>query len=320
VNSLENSSALNRPCTRWPILYLVTAVLSAADAGYTYDAAGRLVKVDYGNGSVMAYSYDKAGNLLSRQVQGAGPSITSVNTAGAGSSIAQNTWIEIKGVNLVPAGTPAAGVVWSNAPEFASGHLPTQLGAVSVSVNGKPAYVYFYCSAATSPICTSDQINALTPLDSATGQVAVVVTSGGISSPPFMVTAKAVAPSFLLFSAKGYVVATHADNSLLGPPSLFPGLSTPAKAGEPIVLYGVGFGLPSAAIVSGSSSQSGALPSSPVCQIGANVAAVSFAGLISPGLYQLNLTIPAGAGSGDNSISCTYGGASTPAGDLITVQ
>jgi uncharacterized protein (TIGR03437 family) len=48
--------------------------------------------------------------------------------------------------------------------------------------------------------------------------------------------------------------------------------------------------------------------------------AVGFAGLISPGLYQFNMTIPSTAASGDNSISRTYGGVSTPGSDLITVQ
>ena len=35
---------------------------------YTYDAAGRLIQVDYANGVSIKYTYDKAGNLLSRQV------------------------------------------------------------------------------------------------------------------------------------------------------------------------------------------------------------------------------------------------------------
>ena len=46
-------------------------------------------------------------------------------------------------------------MTWSNAPEFASGRMPTQLAGVSVTVNGRPAYVYFVSPA---------QINVLTPL------------------------------------------------------------------------------------------------------------------------------------------------------------
>jgi uncharacterized protein (TIGR03437 family) len=55
-------------------------------------------------------------------------------------------------------------------------------------------------------------------------------------------------------------------------------------------------------------------------EIGGTQAAVAFAGVILPGLYQLNVTIPPAAANGDNTVTCTYFGFSTPAGDLITVQ
>jgi uncharacterized protein (TIGR03437 family) len=63
---------------------------------------------------------------------------------GNGPGIAQNTYIVIKGANLAPAATAAAGVIWSTAPSFASGLMPTQLNGVSVTVNNKPAFAYFY--------------------------------------------------------------------------------------------------------------------------------------------------------------------------------
>jgi uncharacterized protein (TIGR03437 family) len=124
----------------------------------------------------------------------------------------------------------------------------------------------------------------------------------------------------LLFTRRGYVVATHADNTLLAPASLYPGSSTPAKPGETVAIYAVGLGLPSAPLTGGSASQSGSLPVLPSCQIGGDPAAVSFAALISPGLYQLNLAVPLGATDGDNTIGCTYRGSATPATNLITVQ
>jgi uncharacterized protein (TIGR03437 family) len=307
-------------------LFLLAATLPlafAATVNYTYDPAGRLIKADYGTAGALVYTYDPAGNLLSRSVQAGatGGVITSINEVGASvaAGVAQNTWIEIRGSNLVSPTTPAAGVIWSNAPEFAQGRMPTQIGDVSVTVNGKPAYVYYYCSKATSTICATDQVNVLTPLDNTTGNVQVVVTSGSSSSAPFTVNVKTVAPSFFLFSGP-YVAATHADFTLLGPTTLYPGLSTPAKPNEAVVVYAAGLGLPSATLTSGSAAQSGALPTLPVCKIGNDNAALAFAGLISPGLYQLNLTVPGTAKSGDNAISCTYNGASTPAGDQITVQ
>ena len=249
-----------------------------------------------------------------------GPIIASVTTAYAGAGIAQNTYIVIKGENLVPPSTSTSGAIWSSAPSFASGLMPTQLGGVSVTVNNKPAFVYFYCSAATDPNCVADQLNVLTPLDNTTGPVSIVVSNGSASTPPFTAPMQTVAPSFLLFSTAGYVAATHVNGSLLGPTTLFPGYTTPASRGETAVVYAVGFGLPTTTITNGSATQSGSLPTLPVCTIGGNPATVGFAGLIAPGLYQLNLGVPASAASGDNLVSCTYGGVSTPTGDLITVQ
>lgn len=249
-----------------------------------------------------------------------GSVIGSVGTAYAGSEIAQNTFIVIKGANLVPATTSANGQIWSSAPSFASGQMPTQLGGVSVTVNNNPAFVYFYCSAATDPSCAVDQINVLTPLDNTTGPVSVVVTSGSLSTQPFTTTMQTAVPSFLLFSTAGYVAATHVNGALLGPASLYPGSSTPAMPGETVVLYAVGFGLPTGSLVNGSATQSGSLPTLPVCTIGGNPAVVGFAGLISPGLYQLNVTVPMSAANGDNPVSCSYEGFTTPTGDLITVQ
>ncbi|RLF31330.1 MAG: hypothetical protein DRN07_07415 [Thermoplasmata archaeon] len=37
---------------------------------YTYDDAGRLVSVDYGDGMRITYTYDTAGNMLRRKVAG----------------------------------------------------------------------------------------------------------------------------------------------------------------------------------------------------------------------------------------------------------
>lgn len=253
----------------------------------------------------------------------AGGTITSVNTAGSpvSAGIAGNTFIEIKGINLVPATTPSTGVIWSNAPEFQQGKMPTNLQGISVTVNGKPAYIYFYCSAVTSA-CAADQVNALTGLETLSGNAQIVVLNNGVPSATFAVVAKPVVPSLLLFNAQGYVAATHLNFTLLGPTTLYPGASTPAAPGEQVVLYAVGFGPPTNTLTEGSSTQSGSLATLPICKIGANTAQVSFAGVIAPGLYQLNITVPnpQPPAPGDNSISCTYNGASTESGALLTVK
>jgi uncharacterized protein (TIGR03437 family) len=251
------------------------------------------------------------------------PVIDSVGVADGGPDIAQNTWIVIRGANLAPAYTPASGVVWSSAPDFASGLMPTQLPGfpVTVTVNRKPAYIYFFCSAATSS-CPGDQINVLTPLDSTVGPVQLIVTVGGVSSAPFTLNMRTVAPALPLLSSTQYAVATHADYSLVGPASMsVPGYPySPARPGETISLYGFGFGMPATALVGGSATQSGSLAATPVVQIGGVPAAVAWAGVVSPGLYLLNVVVPNGIPDGDNAVTCTYGGASVPVGITIAVH
>lgn len=253
------------------------------------------------------------------------PVITSVNTAylDASFGIAQNTWIEIKGANLVPANTPAGGIFWSNAPEFAQGRMPTSVGGVSVTVNGKPAYVWWFCSRATTPACATDQINVLTPLDDFVGQVLVVVRNGGTSSGAFLVSKRPQKPSVLLMSARGDAVATHADGSLVGPATLFPGASTPARRGETISVWAIGFGLPATPLTEGSSTQQGSLPRAPVCYLSGTVAVQTAAALVSPGLIQINATVPETATQGDNYFYCSLTGTATldgTPGSLIAVQ
>ena len=250
------------------------------------------------------------------------PVISSVATANFPfNRMAPNSWVAVKGTHLVPATTPKGGVYWSNAQEFAQGKMPTQVNGISVTINGKPAYVWWFCSAATEPSCAQDQINILTPLNvDAAGnqQVMVVVKNGSDSSAPFPVRMDDVNQSVLMFDTLGHAVATHLNGTLLGPTSLYPGLSTPAKGGETVTLWATGFGLPTAALVEGSSSQSGSLPSIPVCFLGGTQVQVVTA-LVSPGLYILNITIPSNAAPGDNFFYCTYNN-SNPAPVLVTVQ
>jgi uncharacterized protein (TIGR03437 family) len=251
------------------------------------------------------------------------PIITSVKTAFGLPVVAYNTWIQINGTNLAPANTPAGGVVWSNASSFAQGLMPTQLGPISVTFNGLPGYIYFYCSAATNTSCASDQINVLSPLDTSSAMypVEVIVTSNGVASAPFTVLNNGLSPTLPLFDTTGHVVARHLNFNLLGPTTLFPGSSTPAQAGETIILVAYGLGPPSGTPpVAGSATQTGSLPSPLQCWISGTPAAVVGTALISPGLYQINVTVPTTATSGDNPITCNYQGYPTAPGTLIVVQ
>ena len=50
------------------LMFLSAVLAFAGTVNYSYDASGRLVKVDYGSGGSITYAYDNAGNLLSRTV------------------------------------------------------------------------------------------------------------------------------------------------------------------------------------------------------------------------------------------------------------
>jgi len=235
------------------------------------------------------------------------PVITQVsNAASSGLTIAPNTWVAIQGTNLSTAGDTRS---WQSS-DFVNNQMPTVLDGVSATVNGKSAYVYYI-----SPT----QVNILTPPDAIQGQVQVQVTKGGIPSAPVTAQAQPASPSFFVIGAGPYVAAEHANGTYLGPASLYPGVTTPAKPGETVVLFGNGFGLTVPPVVAGSSVQSAPLPSLPVFVIGGSPAAVQFAGLVAPGEFQFNVVVPLSAPDGDNTLTAVYNGLSTQTGVLLTV-
>ena len=164
--------------------------------------------------------------------------------------------------------TPASGTIWSSAPSFASGLMPTQLGGVSVTVNSKPAFIYFYCSAATDPACTQDQLNILTPLDNTIGPVSVVVTNGALASPPFTVNIQASRPSFFVFGTQvhcGDTCERHSTGSREPYPGDIRRLPSP---GNRSLCTRLASGCRRLSPVNGSAWQSGSLPVIPVCTVG----------------------------------------------------
>ena len=258
----------------------------------------------------------------------AGPPLPEIslvaNAEGEAPTIAPNTWVEIKGSSLAPAGysSPACapGYCWQNS-DFVNNQMPKQLDNVSATVGGKNAYVYYI-----SPT----QLNILTPPDALAGTVQVQVTNNGTPGAAFTVQAQSLSPSFFVFNGGPYVAATHANGSLctapvsgaclVGPTTLYPNSSAPAQPNEIVVLYANGFGTTSTQVVSGSIMQSGTLTPLPVVKIGGIQAMVQYAGLVAPGEFQFNVVVPASTPDGDQPIVATYGGLSTQSGTLITVQ
>jgi uncharacterized protein (TIGR03437 family) len=263
-----------------------------------------------GDGSTFGDHIYTASYTLTPAASGGGnPAITRVeNAAGFQTTIAPGAWLDIRGTNLA-----STTDTWGKA--VVNGVLPTQLDSVSVSIGGKPAFVYY-----VSPT----QINALAPLDVGTGNVQVVVTNKSVSSNAANVVVDQFSPACFLWPGS-YVVATRQDFSLAVKTGEFQGLSTtPAKPGDILILWGTGFGPtnplpPNGKVVPVNPVHN--VVDQPVVTIG-GVTAKFFGGALasgSAGLYQLAIQVPALA-DGDWPVSIHVGGVSTPAGALLTVH
>jgi uncharacterized protein (TIGR03437 family) len=239
---------------------------------------------------------------------GSAPVVSLVaNAEGETPIIAPNTWVEIKGINLARTGDSR---IWQGA-DFSGNQMPHQMDGVSATVNGKGAFVYYI-----SP----SQVNILTPPDPISGNVTVQLTVNGITTPAVTARAQTVAPSFFVFGGGPYLAAEHANGKYLGPATLYPGLSTPAKPGETIVLYGNGFGPTDTPVQSGLPVQSGELTTHPSIQIGGVDAQILYAGLVGPGEFQFNVIVPSSLSAGDQLVQATYNGFSTQPGVVISVE
>jgi len=247
----------------------------------------------------------------------AAPTVTADNVVNGASFlpvIAPNTWVTITGANL--SGTTR---LWDS-NDFVNNALPTDIDSVGVTVNGSPAYVEYV---------SLTQLNVLLPVGTpTTGTVQIETYSFGLSSGAITVPVQAVAPAFFTQSDGKHVVATHADGSLIGPASsgstgtsTSTSTSTPAAPGETVILYGTGFGPTNPAAPEGQVITT-ALPlaTTPTVMFNGTPGQVVFAGLTYAGLFQINVTIPASAPSGDVSVVAQAGSALSPSTAVIAVQ
>jgi len=232
-----------------------------------------------------------------------------VDGAGYQQGISPGAWISIFGTNLSPTSR-----LWLDS-EILGGKLPTQLDGVGVTIDGKLAALHYI-----SPL----QLNVQVPDDSATGPVTVVVTTPQ-GTGTTTTTMQTVSPGLFMYDAanRRYVAAQHADYSIVGPPGLYPGASSPAKPGETIILYATGFGptlppTPAGQVVA--SAAPVANLSAVSATIGGQPAQVQWAGITMAGVWQMNVQIPASTPSGDAAIVAQIGGKSTQGGAFVTVQ
>jgi uncharacterized protein (TIGR03437 family) len=298
------------------------AQITAVGAGLTFQFDWTPASSDSGN--IVLYAAGNAANgnqletgdhiystsvTLTQASAGASPTISEVIDAeNLKAAISPNGFVSIKGSGLATSTREWAG------SDFKGNQLPTSVDGTSVKINGKDAFPSFI-----SPT----QINALVPLDTTAGPVSVQVTLNGAASSMATVQMQQLTPAFIIFNFDKYIAARHADAtaSLLGPTSLFPGATTPAKPGETILLFATGFGATNPAITSGQILSGAPSLASPVTITfgGANVTP-DFAGLSATGLYQFNIKVPDSAANGDNAVVATINGISTQSNAFITVQ
>lgn len=191
-----------------------------------------------------------------------------------------------------------------------------------MTIDGKAAYLSY-----ASP----SQINLQAPLDAATGSVPIVVTTAaGVAKST--ATLAAFSPEFFLLDGThvaGIILRFHGEGAygggaydIIGPTGTSLGYATvAAKAGDSVALFGTGFG-PTNPVVLPGQPYSGAAPTvNPVkVKINGSPLTPAFAGLSGAGLYQLNVTIPPGLGTGDVSLQGVAGGVQSPSGVVISLQ
>ena len=238
----------------------------------------------------------------------AAPVITAANVlngASFQSALAPNTWVSVIGSNL--SGTTR---VWDS-DDIINNALPIDIDSVSVSVNGIWAYVEY-----VSPT----QLNILLPVGTPTGAVQLQTYNHGLTDTAVTVQVQDVAPAFFMQPDFKHVIATHADGTMIGPAGTAG--ETPAAPGETVVLYGTGFGATNPAAPEGMVITT-PLPLAagfPIVMFNGVAGQVMYSSLTYAGLFQINVTIPASAPSGDVPVVAQVGSTMSPSGAVIAVQ
>lgn len=223
--------------------------------------------------------------------------VVSASDFGKFPSFAPGSWIEIYGANLATATRP-----WGTA-DFTGDESPTSLSGTSVTINGQPAYVAYISPA---------QVNVQVPSGVSTGIQYLTLKGPGGTSPIYQVVITQLAPGLdapASFNIGGtqYVAALFGDGTYVLPTGSIPGVtSRPAKPGDTITLYGVGFGPVTPAVPAGQIAQGLTTLANFSISIGGTAATVTYAGLAPQfvGLYQFDVTVP--QVTAGNSVPVTF--------------
>jgi uncharacterized protein (TIGR03437 family) len=265
------------------------SVMNWQQFGVTFTATGDSTVIEFDNLDPATDSSNGLDNVVLEQTASAVPLVSTVIFAGAFggfASAAPGSWIEIYGSGL------ASNTRGWTSSDFNGVNAPTSLDGTSVSIGGQAAFIDYI-----SP----GQVNAQVPSSVGGGPQQLIVTNRAAASVSYTVIVSPTQPGLLApasFHLNGtqYAVAILDDGSYALPTGAISGVSSrPAKPGETIVLYGVGFGSVSPDIAAGQIvQQSNTLASSLQVSIGGHPATVAYAGLAPNfvGLYQFNITVP----------------------------
>ncbi|MEO8128872.1 MAG: hypothetical protein ABJF23_09010 [Bryobacteraceae bacterium] len=167
--------------------------------------------------------------------------------------------------------------------------LPTQLNDTEVRL-GERALPLIYTS--------EGQLNVQVPYDlSVNTQHQLTVRRATALSVPEAITVAATQPGIFTVDQSG-----SGQGVIVGPTGQIVDSANPVKAGDIVVMYSGGLGAVNPPVASGAAAPAAAPTVNPVTvTIGGVPAAVAYAGLTpgTPGLYQLNVVIPAGIPAGD---------------------
>ncbi len=218
--------------------------------------------------------------------------IVSAGAFGGFSAATEGSWIEIYGTNL----GPSTAYTWAGS-DFNGNNAPTKLQGVSLTVNGVNAFIDYV---------SATQVNAQVPAGVGTGPATVILTNSNVASAPYTLTLNTLEPGLLttssfLIGGKQYVVAQHADNTYVVPTTAS-ALGTPAKPGETILIYGVGFGSVTPTINPGVIATTANTVSNPMQMFfGGTSATLAYDGLAPNfvGLYQFNVVVPTSLSNSD---------------------
>jgi uncharacterized protein (TIGR03437 family) len=213
--------------------------------------------------------------------------VVSDSSFGGFAAVAPGSWIEVHGSNLATHSR-----AWSSA-DFNGGQAPTSLDGTAVTIGGHAAFISYI-----SPT----EIIAEVPSGVGLGAQDVRVTGAAGTSDPHTIAVNQsqpglLAPAALKVGDKQYTEALFPDGAtFVLPAGAMPsGISRPARPGDTIVLYGIGFGAVSPDPGAGNvvqSENSLVLPFH--VYFGGVPAAVTYAGLApgTIGLYQFNVVVP----------------------------